>query len=61
MLVKLIKVKSEKMFKGKDGKEHNYINYYVVADNGVRVPIQPNLKIDGAKAKLDLLADYVKD
>ena len=29
-----------KTYKGKDGKEHNYINYYLELDNGKRVAIR---------------------
>lgn len=36
----IIKKQGKKTYKGKDGKEHNYVNYYVQLDNGKRVAIR---------------------
>ena len=36
----VIKKKGKKTYKGKDNKEHNYINYFLQLDNGKRIAIR---------------------
>lgn len=36
----VIKKQGNKTYKGKDGKEHKYINYYLQLDNGKRIAIR---------------------
>lgn len=36
----VVKKKGNKTYKGKDGNEHNYINYYLELDNGKRIAIR---------------------
>lgn len=54
--MKVIKKKSTKTFKGKDGKDHNYINYYLQCDNGKRICIKP--VNDDDYVRLDMVSEY---
>lgn len=38
--MKLIKRLSKKQYKGKDNKEHRFVNYYLELDNGKRVIVK---------------------
>ena len=38
--IKLVKKQAKKVYKGKDGKERHYWNYYLVAENGKRLAIR---------------------
>ena len=51
-------MKSEKTYKGKDGKAHYYYNYYLVCENGKRVAIKCVNNAD--YARLDMVSEYVK-
>ena len=48
--------KGNKTYKGKDGKEHNYFNYFLECDNGKRILIKPVLEDD--YARLNMVAEY---
>ena len=39
--MKVIKVKSNKTYKDKDGIERNYINYYLEFENGYKMAFKP--------------------
>lgn len=39
--MRLIKKKSKKTYKNKDGEERYYVNYFVELDNGRRVCVKP--------------------
>ena len=39
--MKVIKVKSNKTYKDKDGKERNYVNYYLEFENGYKMAFKP--------------------
>ena len=57
MIKKLLKVRSKQTYKGKDGKERHYYNYFLELDNGKRYQIKPSFEKD--LAVLDALAEYV--
>lgn len=54
--MEVIKKKSKKTYKGKDGKEYPYINYYLQCDNGRRILIK-TVNVDDIK-RLDMVAKY---
>lgn len=54
--MKLVKRQSKKTYKGKDGVERHYYNYYLETDNGKRVAIRPVNNDDFGK--LDMVAEY---
>lgn len=56
--MQVIKRKAKKTYKGKDGKEHPYINYYLELDNGKRVAIR-TFEVEDLKV-LDGVAIYEK-
>ena len=39
--MKIIKIKSSKTYKDKEGIEHNYINYYIEFENGYKMAFKP--------------------
>ena len=39
--MKIIKVKSNKTYKDKDGQERYYINYYIEFENGYKMAFKP--------------------
>ena len=55
--MKVIKVKSKKTYKGKDGKERFYYNYYLESENGKRIGIKCVNPSD--YARLDMVSTYV--
>lgn len=44
--MKLIKVIKKETYKGKDGKNYKYKNYYVELDDGKWIAIKPSFKND---------------
>ena len=61
-MVKVIKIIDKKTYKDKEGKEHNYTSYKLVAENGNTVSILPNTQYDdGARIKLNMLVDEIQD
>ena len=44
--MKLIKVIKKETYKGKDGNDYNYKNYYIRLDNGKMIAIRPSFKND---------------
>lgn len=44
--MKVIKVKSNKTYKDKNGIERNYSNYYIEFDNGYKLAFKPCFKQD---------------
>lgn len=38
--MRIIKKQGKKTYKGKDGQEHKYMNYYVELDNGKRIAVR---------------------
>lgn len=57
MIKRLIKTKSKQTYKGKDGKEHNYYNYWLEFENGKRIQIKAVFTQDNSR--LDMVADYL--
>ena len=57
-LVKLVKIRSKKTYKGNDGKDYHYYNFHVVLPNGKSVPIKC-INRDGYLI-LEGCAEYVK-
>lgn len=56
--MKVVKRKGQKTFTGKDGKEHNYINYYLELDNGTN---RYSFTVNASDLKvLDGVANYEK-
>lgn len=56
--MEIIKVKSKQAYKDKEGKEHNYYNYYLKLDNGKSIAIKPAFPRD--YVLLNLVSKYVK-
>ena len=52
----VIKKQSKKTYKGKDGKEYHYVNYFLQLKNGKRVAIR-TFKVEDL-ATLDAIAIY---
>ena len=48
--MKVIKRLSNEKYTGKDGKEYNYKNYYLVLDNDKEIPIQVSVSGKSDKA-----------
>ena len=56
--MKIVKKKANSTYKGKDGKERHYINYYVVDDNGHSIQVKPAFTKD--IVRLDMISVYEK-
>lgn len=54
--MKVIKKLGKKTYKGKDGKDYPYVNYYLQADNGKRILIK-TVNVDDIK-RLDMISEY---
>lgn len=60
--MKVIKRLSNEKYLGKDGKEYNYKNYYLLLDNGKEIPICVNVpgKSDKAIAYKKKMYEYLE-
>lgn len=63
-MIRVVKYVSAKTYKGKDGKEKHYVNYFIVAtmENGkvVRIPFTPKYELDNeVYKKLEFVAELV--
>lgn len=56
--MKIVKKKSDATYKGKDGKERHYVNFYLVDDNNHYIQIKPAFKED--IVRLDMVSIYEK-
>lgn len=54
--MKIIKRQSKQTYKGKDGKDHHYYNYFIQLENGKRVQIKTSFTDD--LKTLDAVAVY---
>ena len=52
--MRVIKKLGKKTYKGKDGKDYHYVNYYLEADNGKRILIK-TVNVDDIK-RLDMIS-----
>lgn len=59
-MIKLIKRKSKKTYKNKEGKEKHYYNFFIVGDNGKEIAVRACFPEKDNKL-MDYLSEYVGD